>query len=260
MRSSPEFELIAKIRERLRAAGARGRRRPAAPRVRRRRRGHRPRRRHRDDASTPSSTGVHFRSSWCPPTSVGRKAMATALSDLAAMGAEPGEAYVWLGPAAVARREGVLELARRARGRRRGLRGGDRRRRSDRAPALAVSVTAVGHAPGPEELRRPLRGRAGRRRLRDRRARRRRRRADAARASGARRGRRIGGGGRRRRLQRQLDPRPRLAAGRALAAGGRERDDRHLRRPRRRRRAARRGLRRRRSRSSSRRCRWPGDG
>jgi thiamine-monophosphate kinase len=41
--------------------------------------------------------GVHFRRSTFPPDAIGHKALAVALSDLAAMGAQPGEAYVQLG-------------------------------------------------------------------------------------------------------------------------------------------------------------------
>jgi len=41
--------------------------------------------------------GVHFRVEQFPPAAIGRKALAAALSDLAAMGAEPGEAYVTIG-------------------------------------------------------------------------------------------------------------------------------------------------------------------
>src|SRR5918999_1174540 len=41
--------------------------------------------------------GVHFTLPEFPLRAVGRKALAAALSDLAAMGAEPGEAYVVLG-------------------------------------------------------------------------------------------------------------------------------------------------------------------
>ena len=41
--------------------------------------------------------GVHFRREWCPPAAIAHKALASALSDLAAMAAEPGEAYVTLG-------------------------------------------------------------------------------------------------------------------------------------------------------------------
>lgn len=41
--------------------------------------------------------GVHFKRSTFPPDAIGHKALAVALSDLAAMGAQPGEAYVQLG-------------------------------------------------------------------------------------------------------------------------------------------------------------------
>src|SRR3954452_18991152 len=41
--------------------------------------------------------GVHFRLTTHTPADVGWKAMASALSDLAAMGAQAGEAYVALG-------------------------------------------------------------------------------------------------------------------------------------------------------------------
>ncbi|HKH15607.1 MAG TPA: AIR synthase related protein, partial [Solirubrobacterales bacterium] len=41
--------------------------------------------------------GVHFRRDTASLESIGRKAIASALSDLAAMGATPGEAYVQLG-------------------------------------------------------------------------------------------------------------------------------------------------------------------
>jgi thiamine-monophosphate kinase len=41
--------------------------------------------------------GVHFRSSQLEPEDIGHRALAAALSDLAAMGAEPGEAYLALG-------------------------------------------------------------------------------------------------------------------------------------------------------------------
>ena len=55
--------------------------------------------------------GVHFR---VPPFSrsqVGRKALAAALSDLAAMGAAPGEAYVQLGVPEDLGEDELLELA-----------------------------------------------------------------------------------------------------------------------------------------------------
>ena len=39
----------------------------------------------------------HFRLDWVAPADVGHRALACALSDLAAMGADAGEAYVALG-------------------------------------------------------------------------------------------------------------------------------------------------------------------
>ncbi|MGB0097213.1 MAG: AIR synthase related protein, partial [Solirubrobacteraceae bacterium] len=41
--------------------------------------------------------GVHFRSEWLAPDELGHRALAAALSDLAAMAAAPGEAYLVLG-------------------------------------------------------------------------------------------------------------------------------------------------------------------
>src|SRR5947199_1601744 len=41
--------------------------------------------------------GVHFRSDQLAPEEIGHRALAAAASDLAAMGARPGEAYVALG-------------------------------------------------------------------------------------------------------------------------------------------------------------------
>ncbi len=89
--------------------------------------------------------GVHFTLPEYSAAAVGRKALATALSDLAAMGAEPGEAYVVLGVRdgideqfLLDLHEGMAELAETT-----GtvLAGGD----IVRSPALLVSVTAVGH-------------------------------------------------------------------------------------------------------------------
>ena len=74
--------------------------------------------------------GTHFRLATHSPADVGWKALATALSDLAAMGAEPGEAYVSLVlPEGF---DGALELVRRDGGARRGERDHDRRRRRGR--------------------------------------------------------------------------------------------------------------------------------
>ena len=41
--------------------------------------------------------GVHFRTDWLSPAEIGHRALAAALSDLAAMGADAGEAYMLLG-------------------------------------------------------------------------------------------------------------------------------------------------------------------
>ena len=155
MRSSPEFDLIARVRERLRTTVTASSRAaeirvgigddaavtvPAA-----------------GDGATATSVdalvdGVAFRRRWCPPAAIGRKALGAALSDLAAMGASAGEAYVWLGMpddlseaealelcdgvATLAERHGVAVL------------GGD----LTRAPALSVCVTAVGHAGSADAL------------------------------------------------------------------------------------------------------------
>jgi thiamine-monophosphate kinase len=98
--------------------------------------------------------GVHFRlqQGFATPAEVGHRALAGALSDLAAMGAQPGEAYLVLGlPAGFAER-GALELVRAAAtlARETGtvIAGGD----VVRAPALTVSVTAVGWAADEGEL------------------------------------------------------------------------------------------------------------
>lgn len=90
--------------------------------------------------------GVHFRRGETDLRTIGRKALATALSDLAAMGAEAGEAYVVLGAPTdlseedlLALLDGLLELAAET-----GvtLAGGD----VTRAPALTIAATVVGHA------------------------------------------------------------------------------------------------------------------
>jgi thiamine-monophosphate kinase len=91
--------------------------------------------------------GVHFTLPEFPAEAVGRKALAAALSDLAAMAAEPAHAYVVLGVpphasdellisladgiAEVAGREGVSVI------------GGD----VTRSPSLTLAVTCVGHEP-----------------------------------------------------------------------------------------------------------------
>ena len=90
-----EFELIDLLRERIAAAGAGSSERLVVGSG--------------DDAAvtapggvTATSVdaivdGVHFRRRTFPPEAIGAKALASALSDLAAMGAAPGEAYVQVG-------------------------------------------------------------------------------------------------------------------------------------------------------------------
>jgi thiamine-monophosphate kinase len=141
-----EFELLAKLRERLPAPGSRVRLGSG------------------DDAAitvpggaTATSVdalvdGVHFERSSASAAQIGHKALASALSDLAAMGAEPGEAYVVLGaPPDLGEAElleileGMLALAARTGTT---LAGGD----LTRAPALTLALTVVGHAPSPERF------------------------------------------------------------------------------------------------------------
>lgn len=90
--------------------------------------------------------GVHFKRSWAPLPAIGHKALAAALSDLAAMGAAAGEAYTVLGVPADLDEAGCLELYAgiEALARKTGtaLAGGD----VTRAPALTLAVTVVGHA------------------------------------------------------------------------------------------------------------------
>jgi thiamine-monophosphate kinase len=167
MREDGEFALISRLAESLARAGAspgsrggaaaRGAQPPSAPL-----RGAFPSTEIRvgvgDDAAvtvpagaTVTSTdafveGVHFRRDIAPPRSIGRKALAAALSDLAAMGASPGEAYVALGIPEDVDEDFCLELYE-------GLGaiaaetdtavlGGD----VTRSPALLLAVTVVGHA------------------------------------------------------------------------------------------------------------------
>ncbi len=54
--------------------------------------------------------GVHFRSGQLSPGEIGHRALAGALSDLAAMGARPGEAYLALGLPPGSELEQTLEL------------------------------------------------------------------------------------------------------------------------------------------------------
>src|SRR6476661_2170556 len=139
--SASEFDLIAAIKERLPAPGE-GVRLGSG-----------------DDAAVVEVAGttavsvdavvdgVHFELAAFGAPAVGRKALAAGLSDLAAMGATPGEAYVVVGApseladeqllgladglAEVAAREGVS------------VAGGD----LVASPVLIVSVTAVGREP-----------------------------------------------------------------------------------------------------------------
>jgi thiamine-monophosphate kinase len=96
--------------------------------------------------------GVHFRRRTAPLGSVGRKALAAALSDLAAMGAAPGEAYVQLGVPDDLDEAGCLELgeglAQVAAEHDVAVLGGD----VTRAPALWIAITVVGHAGSADEL------------------------------------------------------------------------------------------------------------
>ena len=161
---------------------------------------------------------VHFRRSTFPPPTIGHKALAAALSDLAAMGATPGEAYVQLGiPDDVADEEilalvdGMGEVAGRHSVE---VLGGD----LSRADALTLAVTVVGHSESAGKL--VLRSGA--------------REGDVAAVTGA-----LGGAAAGLLLvecpelgddldpqtvealrQRQLAPEPQIVAGRALAAAG----------------------------------------
>lgn len=162
--------------------------------------------------------GVHFRIPPFAPADVGHKALAVALSDLAAMGAAPEEAFVQLGVPVGLADESLLELAD-------GLgalaaehgvavAGGD----VTRAPALFAALTVVGSAATPDDAVRRSGARPG----------------DAVAVTGE-----LGGAAagllllERPQLEagldseiaaalkaRQLRPSPRLAEGRALAAAG----------------------------------------
>jgi thiamine-monophosphate kinase len=161
--------------------------------------------------------GVHFRlaDGWSTPAEVGWRALAGGLSDLAAMGALPGEAYLALALPAGFAEAAALEIVRGATALAgecgATVLGGD----VVAAPALMVSVTVVGWA----EQDDPLPGRDGARP------------GDLVGVTGslgaaagalalmqgrAQRGTPHGG----QLLERARAPRPRLSAGRALAAAG----------------------------------------
>lgn len=144
-----EFELIARINERLREAGVDGSGRALVGSG--------------DDAAVTAAEGVvvtsvdaviegvHFRAD-APPRAVGRKALATAISDLAAMGATPGEAYVILGlphgrgddlPMEVC--EGLISGAQSWSV---SVLGGD----VTRSPVVVLAITAVGYADSLDRL------------------------------------------------------------------------------------------------------------
>ncbi|HEX3689476.1 MAG TPA: thiamine-phosphate kinase [Solirubrobacteraceae bacterium] len=96
--------------------------------------------------------GVHFRSGQLTPAEIGHRALGTALSDLAAMGARPGEAYLalCLPPGTeLAEAYGLLRGARElADACGVTVAGGD----VSASPVLSVSVTVVGWAGDPAEL------------------------------------------------------------------------------------------------------------
>jgi len=141
-----EFELLARIRERLPPPGPRvllGSGDDAAVTL--------------PGGATATSVdalvdGVHFHRDRSTPARIGRKALATALSDLAAMGAEPGEAYVAIGIPSDLDEQACLELvdgiAALARETGTALAGGD----VTRSPLLTLAVTVVGHAPAAERF------------------------------------------------------------------------------------------------------------
>lgn len=141
-----EFELLAEVRERLGAGGPRvvvGSGDDAAVTV--------------PGGATATSVdalveGVHFARDSATLGEIGHKALATALSDMAAMGAEAGEAYVVLGIPPDLGEDDCLELVdgmlALAAATETTLAGGD----VTRAPVLTLAVTVVGHAETPARL------------------------------------------------------------------------------------------------------------
>jgi thiamine-monophosphate kinase len=161
--------------------------------------------------------GVHFVLDSFGPEAVGRKALAASLSDLAAMGAAQGEAYVVVAAPEELSDDDLLSLAdglaEAAIREEVTIAGGD----LVRSPVLLVSVTAVGYEPGgtrfvtragarPRDLvavTGELGGAAAAVELME---------AGERRGDPADRGKGL--------LDRQLDPTPRLREGRALAKAG----------------------------------------
>jgi thiamine-monophosphate kinase len=160
--------------------------------------------------------GVHFRRDRASLSQIGHKALAAALSDLAAMGAEAGEAYVALGVPADLDEDGCIELLdgllALAEETGTALAGGD----VTRAAQLFLAVTVVGRAGDADAFVGRTGARAG----------------DALVLTGEVGGAAAGlalledprleaGDAETARLRaRQLEPRPRLGAGRALARSG----------------------------------------
>ncbi len=95
--------------------------------------------------------GVHFRlgEGWLTPAQVGRRALAAALSDLAAMGADPGEAYLALGLPAGFGEQQALELVRGAKALAAQHGHHDRRRRRGRAHRRSPSASPSSAGPSP---------------------------------------------------------------------------------------------------------------
>lgn len=96
--------------------------------------------------------GVHFNLAWSSPLQIAQKAVGTALSDIAAMAADAGEVYVTLGVPAGSPRAFLEELtdgfAEASASLGAVLAGGD----TVSSPVMFVSVTAVGRAPADEQL------------------------------------------------------------------------------------------------------------